>query len=331
MTVFSRLRSRLERAREARECQRRQEACLSEAIQRVVQLSAPAAWSLRDCRRELRAPVENALGYIQQAIDAIPGPVPLSPDNWDRDPLLQALFLDAGELRTLLAGNRRLKSFFARQQASRAFALLTATKIERTIFGTAVEGHIVRRDVAQTAVEFHDHRIIDPAATPSETRRALQDRTLSALVNEVLEPVLQLRSLKDELKEHQRVLSIQLKIQQTRMNRLDGRVPENGAGEPADARSPQALADIDRQLQELAGEPDSPEAYLSRLQLVLKAPQEVLRVHPVLMRLNWMGVKQCGTSAECSPEIRLAEVAFKDRMKRVAVLVDIEQTDVTRP
>lgn len=226
MTVFSRLLSRLERAREAREWKRQKEARLSEAIQRVVQLSAPVVCSLRDCRRDLRSPVETAVAYIDQTIALIPGPLPLSPAIWDRHPLLQALFADAEEIKTLLTRDRCLKSFLDRQPAPRAYALLTATKRERTIFGTAVEGEILRRDVAQTAVDFRDHRILDPAATEAETRYALQTWALTALVNQVLERALRLRSIKDELREQQRILSIQLKIRQTRPHSLDASASE---------------------------------------------------------------------------------------------------------
>jgi hypothetical protein len=39
-------------------------------------------------------------------------------------------------------------------------------------------------------VEFHDHRIVDPCAAENETRQALKDRALNALVTQVLERLL---------------------------------------------------------------------------------------------------------------------------------------------
>jgi hypothetical protein len=327
VSVFKKLHSRLEAARRARERKHRRETVLTEAVQRVLHLSAPMVCTARDCRRELCSPVANALAYIQQALDAIPGPLPLAPENWDHDPLLQALFIDAQEIKSLLAGNRRLRSFFAEQQAPRAFALLTAAKKERTIFGTAVEGDIVRRDVAQTAVEFEDHRIIDPGASLSETRRALQDRILNALVNHVLERQLQLRAHKDELREQQRILCIKLKIQQTRMQGLNGQNSRESAGESAPPEAHPMVCEFDRQIRDLAQECDSPDEYLRQLTAVLNAPQQVLTVTPICMRLNWMGVKQDRAGGDGGPDIRLAEVKLQDQVKRVAVFITTRRQD----
>lgn len=325
--MMDRFRLRITQRRETRILKRQKEQALALAIDRVVKVSAPVVCSLRDCRRNLRSPVDNALSYIEQAIGAIPGPVPLSPENWDQDPLLRAFFVTPDELSSLLADDLRLRSFFVQPQAARAFALLTATKMERTIFAPAVEGEIVRRDVPQTAVEFHDLRILDLAATEAATRDAVKDRAFNVLVTQVLQRLLQLRALKDDLKEHQRLLAIQLKIQQTRTHSLDGLMPDDRGVEAAAPAAQQVLADIDRQIQDLAAESDSPEEYLRQLTAVLNAPQEVLTVVPIAMRLNWMGVKQDDASAARDPDIRLAEVEIPNRLRRVAVMININRKD----
>jgi hypothetical protein len=327
VTIFKKVFFCTEKTLEARRQKREKEAALIRAIDQVVKTSAPVICSLRDCRLDLRSPVQNALDYIQRSIDAIPGPVELVPANWDRDRLLHALFVDAEEIRSLLTTNRRLQAFFTRHPAHQTFALLTATKKERIIFGTAIEGHIVRRDVAQTAVEFHDHRIIDPSAAVADTRRALKDRTLNDLVTQVLKRLLGIRALKDELREQQRLFSIQFKIQQTRMQGLDALTSDDSERKSAAPAEPRVLVDIERRLQDLGAEADCPEEYLRQLTAVLNAPQQVLTVTPIGLRLNWMGVKQGDAAAEDEGAIRLAEVEFQDHLKRVAVFVTIARQD----
>jgi hypothetical protein len=330
VAILNKLVSRFQQARQARESTRREEAALAEAVQRVVQLSAPVVGALRNWQRNLCAPVKTALAHIDQTIALIPGPLSLSPDTWGRYPLFQALFADAEEIKTLLWANRRLKSFFRFHPEPQAWALLTATRCERTVFGTAVEGEIVRRDVAQTAVEFREHRILDPAVTLAETRRELQMRALTALVTPVLDHTLRLRSLQEELREQQRILSVQLKIQQTRPDRLDALTAEESDGDSGGAGADGILADIDRQIHELAVAAGSPEEVFRQIEEVLNAPQAAMTVHPVAMRLNWMGVKQCRTSSECDLDIRLVEVELKDHWRRTAVFVSIERGDATR-
>ena len=314
------------RFKENRSSRRQKESALRDTIEQVVQASNPVICTLKgDCRKTLRSPVENALAYVDQAVSAIPGPIELATQNWDRDPHLKALFVNPDELSSLLRSDAKLKSFFANDRTRQVFGLLTATKKEKIVFGTAIEGEIVRRDVPQTAVEFYDHRIVAPGLTALETRNELRERALNGLVSQVLEKILKLRTLKDELLEQQSILSTKLKIQQTRNRSLDVMLQQDLESE---AQAEHILADIDRQIKDIAAESDSPEYYLSELTQILSAPQEVLVVTPISLRLNWMGIKQCETSNDCLQEIRLADVELKDHFKRVAVLVTIKREDV---
>lgn len=317
------------RFKENRSSRRQKESALRDTIEQVVQASNPVICTLRgDCRRALERPVENALAYIDQAVAAIPGPVELSSRKWHHDPYLKALFVTPDELGSLLCSHRKLKSLFVNERTRQVFGLLTATRRERTVFGTAIEGEIVRRDVPQTVVEFYDHRIVAPARTVMETCNELRQRALNNLVTQVLEKILKLRTLKNELLEQQNILSIKLKIQQSQNRSLDVMLEEEPESE---TQAAQILADIDRQIKEIAAESDDPQHYLSELKQVLSAPQQVMTVTPVSLKLNWMGVKQCEPSHCDLPEIHLADVELKGQYKRVAVLVAINREDVFAP
>jgi hypothetical protein len=134
----------------------------------------------------------------------------------------------------------------------------------------------------------------------------------------------------DELREQQRILSIQLKIQQTRLQAFDVVKPGAAPAEPAALAAHPVLSDLDRRIQELAAESDSPQQYLRQLTAALNAPQQFLTVTPIGMRLNWMGVKQADTAVDREPHIRLAEVEFQNHLKRVAVFVRIARRDCVK-
>ncbi len=310
-------------SRASRTAEKRREALAAEMVERVVQHSDPGIRNARGYRHQLRLPVANAMAYIECLVAKVPGPIDLSPDRWDNTPLARALFTDPAEAAGLLRNSSELEAFFsARPQAREAIAILTATRRERTIFGTAQEGEIVRRDVPQVSVEFCDLRIVAPAATEAQARQELEARTLELLAARSLKQMLERRSLRAELAEQRRILEIKLKILHSRANELECTLAAD-CDPPAPAEpGGDILADIDRQLTALAPETMSAEAHLEHLAEVLNHPAEVMEAHTFLLNLNWLGVKLKEPTAGSEP-ITLAELEIKGRLKRVAFLVRV--------
>jgi hypothetical protein len=307
--------------RERKSRQRQKEAALVELIERMVQDSDPAIRKVAGYRHQLQKPVENALEHIEGLISLIPGPFSLSTEHWDKDPLIHALFVSPDEISSLLRNCAELKSFFQESGADTAVALLTATKKERTIFGTALEGEIVRRDVPQVAVEFYDHRVAAVVATEEENRRELVHRGLNVLATYALEEIMQIQSIREDLAAQRHILAVQLKIQQTHKRGLE-RLLAGGTQSQADAiQAEQVLAEIDKQLMELEPGSGMPQDFLRELENVLTSPGNFLTGETIGMRLNWMGVKLDEESAE--DEITLSELEIPGRLKRVALLAQI--------
>jgi hypothetical protein len=309
--------------RERKRRQRQKEAALVELIDRMVQDSDPAIRKVARYRHQLQKPVENALDHIQGLISLIPGPFSLSAGHWDKDPLIHALFVSPDEIRSLLHNCAELKSFFQKSGTDTAVALLTATRKERTVFGTALEGEIVRRDVPQVAVEFYDHRVVAPVATEEQNRRELVQRGLNALATYALEEIMQIKSIREDLTAQRHMLAVQLKIPQTRKRGLESLLT-GGTQSQADAiQAEQVLAEIDKQLMELEPGAGMPQDFLRKLENVLTSPGNFLTGETIGMRLNWMGVRLNEGSAEEGREITLSELEIPGRLKRVALLAKI--------
>ena len=67
----------IDRWNQYRELKRRQdekESATTEWIERMVQETDPSIRKVEGYRRQLRTPVENALGYVEGVVSAIPGP-----------------------------------------------------------------------------------------------------------------------------------------------------------------------------------------------------------------------------------------------------------------
>jgi len=311
------------RYREAKKNQRQKESDLIDLIECMVQDSDPSIRKLAGYRKQLKQPVENALGHIEGLISSIPGPFSLSADVWDKDPLNHALFVSPDEIRSLLQNCVDLKSFFQQSGVKTAVALLTATKKQRTVFGTAQEGEIIRSDVPQVAVEFFDHRLVAPGANEAENRRELFHRGLYVLATHTLEEILRIHSIKEELSEERRILAVKIKIQHSRERGLEGLLAGGGKSSESSEQAKQLLEEIDKQLMELEPGSGKPQDFLRKLEKVLLDPGNFLAGKPIRMHLNWMGVEQNEESAENAPEITLAELEIPGKVKRVAALVAV--------
>lgn len=312
---------------ERKERQRQKASELAELTERMVQESAPGIRKVPGYRQQLQKPVESALGYIEGLISSIPGPVSLSAELWDKDPLVHALFVSPDEIRSLLQDCAELKSFFQKSGVKTAVALLTALKKERTVFGLAQEGEIMRRDVAQTAVEFYDHRIVAPAATEAEKRLNLVQRGLSVLASYTIEEILRIHSVREELVEERRMLAAQLKIKYSRHRSLERLLAGGNPDDDKEEQAQQLLGEIDQQLEGLEPVSGKPQEFLGKLEKILLGPGDFLTGRTIRMRLNWMGVKLNEESTENGRVITLSELEIPGRVKRVAVLASVSAAE----
>jgi len=319
MGIFDRWSQYQEKKR--REAQ--QESAMADWIERMAEESDPSIRKVEGYRRQLRSPVGNALGYLEGLVSGIPGPFSLSVERWNSDPLMHALFAKPDDIQSLLQNCADLKSFFRKSGAASAVALLTADKVERTVFGTAMEGDILRRDVAQRVVEFYDHRVVAPVATKEESRRELIHRALYVLATYALEEVIQAQALREELTAQRNSAVFKIKIQQTREREI-GYLLGGSRGSGAEEKEwHQLLAEIDQQLAALGPGAGTPRDLLRKLESVLAGVDGVLKQKTLEMRLNPMGVKESEDAAENGRAITMTELEIPNRAKRVAVLATV--------
>ena len=319
-----RIKDRWNQSRELKKRKRKKDDTIVEWIDRMLQESDPSIRKVPGYREQLRQPFENAMGYLEGLISSIPGPFSISADQWDKDPLTHSLFVDPNEIKSLLQKCAELKSFFQTTGAKTAVALITATKKERTIFGTGMEGEIIRRDVPQVAVEFYDHRVVAPAASEDENRQELVHRGLYVLASNALEEFMRIKSLIEELNGERRILDYKLKIHTTRERGIQRLLAGTLEPDSEIEQARQLLGEIDKQLMEFEQGSGTSKDFLRKLEKILFSAGNFLTEKAITMRLDWMGIKQDDVSAESGNEINLAELEIPERAKRVAVLASID-------
>jgi hypothetical protein len=303
---------------------------LNNEIERLVQEVSPSIRNVRGYRKALRSPLGKAKQYIEDLVAALPGPLPLSAAGWGRESPAEPLFIDANQVRALFRESADLKTFFQKDPGPRAFALLTATCKSKTIFGSDLQGEILRRDVPQEAVDFTEHRIVGPAATEARTRLAVREGALQLLSFRAMEHLVDLKNRAEDLSEEKRLAELRLKILQAQNRSLEGLLESARESQAKADRLREMLAEITRELVTVKTELGGPEESLNQLLGILKNPGEVLLYSLLTFRLNWMGVRVSAEAADPGREISLMEVEIKNRLKRVAVLITVDREEVLK-
>jgi hypothetical protein len=155
------------------------------AIERAVDGTDPRLRALPGYRKHLRAPVLHAIDHVVTLVDSLPAPQAASRSAYSNDPRLATLFASAEHMLEVLGHHAALPEFRASLTGSpeQITALLLAERVEKRVLGMELVGDILQREVAQVAVNFRAHRLVDPAASEEDTRRQLKRRAFDHLLS----------------------------------------------------------------------------------------------------------------------------------------------------
>jgi hypothetical protein len=295
-------------------------------IERVAQEIDLTILPVRRFRKKILPSVRHAMGYISGLIPQIPGPVDFDPDRWKNDPLLRAMFISREELIGVLQSNKALKNFFRRTNEFQAFAILVAERKEKNFFGTEKDGEIVRRDVAQKAVFFEDFKVFAPAADLAQTRLQAQHRALVSLFTQAFEKITDLQLWKEDLEKQRELL--EFKVQQPEDSGLRPDLNPTEADDDQTQESFEVLGDINRKLEEIKAQLDTPEDRIEHLNAILLNPGQHLRLETVSLKLSRLGIRLDPSSTEPANEFTVAEFELGQDPKRVLSWIRVEQPSV---
>lgn len=302
-------------------CEEGEKSVVRAEINRILNNAGNGIPHLYKYHRKLIPPVRHAMNYIAETVEKIPGPVDLNPCLWDRDPTLNAMFVAPGRLETLVDESRAVQRLLQHSQHG-VYALLSAAWKEKSFAGPKRDGAVLQRDVLQTAVSFEDHRLSVPAPELSQARQQLQQDMLDRLFARAAREIDELESWRRELQSQKEYLAFQ-------------RTHAAAASEPSDGdagRKPE-IADLEKRLQdklcEINSRLESPEDYLNFVSQFLTAPESVLQIQTVFLRLSRLGVKLSTGASERSNDFSVAQVKTDAGLRQAAVWVRIEKNPVS--
>jgi len=301
---------------------------IERAIERVLDGTDPRLRALSGHRKKLRAAVIRALDHVVALVDGLPSELELDPRFYGTNPEITAYFASAEHLREILSIDRELNQW--RQSAGagdHGIALLLMLRQERQVFGTVLEGEILRRDVAQTTVSFAGHRLVDPTDARENTRRLLKRRAFDHLLTLALERIATADAERGALERDRRLLQRKLTTLQAGQWGFDAAAGDERP-DPADLQA--RLADIESQLAAHAIGAGLLEAHLDIVVDVLRRPEQHFWSARDIVIVDRLGVKQTQASA-LAPEIELTVLHNAAGQRLVARLIGMARSALPPP
>ena len=265
---------------------------VEKAIDIILEETDPRLRLVGGYRRKLRKPVIRSLVYVNKLVTRIPGAFEVNRKSFGASPQVNALFGSVDDIDDLICQSRVLKGYFDEHpERDEAYATLVMSRVDKKVLGMELSGDIVKRDVAQVAVNFSGHRLGICGSSEAELREMLIWRGIHNLAITALENITHLKMKTTELKKQSVLLKIKLRDLQAQHRGLDALTTTDSG----DVRDEQALTreleDTERQLSEAQPRLGTLDDYLTQVRRVFNHPSRYLRVKPDTVRVDRMGIK----------------------------------------
>ena len=280
----------------------------------------------------LEPAVRRSLIFLRALTLELPAPRRLAPQAWNTDPAINAFFARRDDVTTVLGRSEALREFFddpAQGAVEEAWGILVFRRVERTVLGMALEGGLLRQDVAQTQVSFTDHQLLRPAANHAGLRLAVGARVLQRLINVALERIEGIHKCGLRLADRKAFLATRRRRLAARARGLEALVDPPGAH----AEELQALEAELRETESGLGVARASLAtvddFLAQVIEVLDHPEQYIRFTHTPLRLDRLGVKAMGDEGGGAVnEFVLTEIHLAGNEPRGLAVVRCARVDI---
>lgn len=305
-------------------------ALIQAAIERVVDGTDPRVRAVSGYRKRLHDAVTSSVEYVVGLVDSLPSAIETSRKAFSRDAQLRAFFVSAEHLQEVVSTSREIRDYLHKEDLKPSepiHCLLSMGLSQKKILAIEQRGEIFHRDILQTAVNFSDHRLIGLTSNESQTRWEIKKRAFDHLIETALQRILSVHAARKELDQQYQLLRVKLKAMKTGDCGLEPLL------KPAHGKRPK-LADIERQIFDIEAElsairtgPATLKGLLENVASTLTAPSEILRLEPISLTLDAMGIEQSDPTAAGFNTFILNELVGGDR-RRIVLLGCIPRADV---
>jgi len=184
------------RARDQEEAQR-----ITSVVESIVEATDSRMRGVGDYQERLRSSSRKLLDHIQGLVMAMPPAVCIDRVAVVKDPLASRLFGDRQRVQEIFCEDPAVQAYFRSEEHAdkeQVFALLFLLRHDKNILGPEMRGEMIVKEVQQTSVAFHGHRL--HAAGPDEAwvRSAMKKILFDNVIRHIKHQITGLRHSQSE-------------------------------------------------------------------------------------------------------------------------------------
>ena len=191
-----RLLRRVVRHERDRRREQQREADLGTAVEQIVDGTDSRLRVVGGYQKRLRRSARGLLDHLEETLATINRVTRVDRGAFANDPLVGSFFTSQARLHSLISRTAAVYDFMRSAESREGDHLYTVLMLahkEKTVFGAAQQGNLIVRDVKQTSVEFHSHRILATASSEARIRSALKQVVFEGVIGHVRAELAKLR------------------------------------------------------------------------------------------------------------------------------------------
>ncbi len=304
------------------------------AVDKAITLVNPRLKLLPNHEKRLAPAVGTTIEFLRAQVSTLPAVHVLSSKTWSSDPALRAFFVAPADISAVLGRSDNLRTLFDKfPDLDEAYLVLGMACNVQRVFGMALHGDTVQRDVAQASVSFSDHRARLCDRDESRLRRIVGVEVFERLVAQALSEIGAERVERQELQTNRSLIRTRLRLLQQYGPGLGAMFGAAPAAKSEQAGLEAALLENERQLEAIGGTESALEAELECLKAVLASPERYLHFEPRRLRLNPMNIVLDESSTEKAAEVDFAmvELSGATPVSRAFILARAARSEMPPP
>jgi len=303
-------------------------------VDKAIAVTNPRLRLVRNYEKRLTPSVITTIRFLRELVKFFPSARPLSAKAWSSDPVLRAFFVSPPDVQTVLGRSDKLRALFSQHpEIDEAYAILGMAYSEERVFGMALQGDVVLRDVAQKSVSFSDHKTRLCGKDELSLRRVVGVEVYEHLIGLALSDIGAERGEREDLKAARALIRARLGLLRQHGPGLGSMLGDEPAKASDQKRLEAELLENERQLESLGGGESLLESEFETLKAVLDNPQDYLSIDPAHLRLTPMNIVLDQASTDTAADVDFAVIELKGPrpLRRAFIVARVERGEIPPP